>query len=257
MSVFRRSGFIAIFVAIALVAGACGGDDSGGDAATTTTASATNGGSGSDATTTTTEAEPVSGDSGSTYCERIRATSEGDEQGLDFNFFNLTPDGIRDLFNQNLEVFKDWQSIAPDEIKEDAAVLVDAFAAIVDRGNELEWDINALIDDDVFNSFDDAAVTAASNNLDAYSKDVCGVDFTTISSDSEPPPPADVGDDPVAILLNAFGIPAGLISEDDIECLRAELGPEFEARITPEYELTTEDTLLLVDAVDACEIGLG
>lgn len=260
---FRRFHVVTVLVALALVAGACGGDDSGADAATTTTTASSggNGGDGgaADATTTTTEAEPVSGDGGSTYCDRVREAEASDETPLDFGFFGKSADELKAQFERNIKVFEEWRSIAPPEIKEDADIVFDAYRTFVDRGNELEWNLEAMADDEVFNTgFDNPALDSASVNLENYSRDVCGVDFGA-TTDPGPglPPPADVGDDAVSILLNSFGIPAGLISEDNIACLRGELGEEFEAKITPEYELTDQDTALLLAAVGGCGIGLG
>ncbi len=250
---FRGIRLIAFLVVLTLVATACGGGEEAEGDATTTSAS----GSGGDgaAATTTTKSEPVSGDSGSTYCDRIRATQVGDEQGLDFNFLNLNPDEIKAQFERNLRVFEDWQSIAPDEIKDDAAVLVETFRAIVERGNELEWDIEALIDDDVFNGFDDAAVAAASDNLDAYSLNVCGVD-TSISGE-DGPPPDDGGDNTVGSLLGALGIPipTEFLSEEDLECLNTALEPLLSADIGPGYIPTGADIEVLSKALDTCELG--
>ena len=256
---FRRFRFIGVVLAVALIASACGGggDDTSADPTTTTTAApGGDGGTGASDTTTTTM-EPVSGDSGSTYCERVREAEASDETPLDFNLFGLSTEELEAQFARNLAVFEEWRSIAPPEIKADADIVFDFYRTFVERGNELGWDLEAMADDEVFNSgFDDPALDTASVNLENHSRDVCGVDFTSSSSDG-PPPPADGGDDSVAILLSSFGIPAGLLSEDDIECLREELGPEFEEKITPDYVLTTEDTLLIVGAVDTCEIGLG
>jgi len=263
----RRFRTLTFIIALTLVAGACGGggDDTAEDPTTTTTTAGggggTDGGSdgdgSSDPTTTTTPA-PVSGDSSSSYCARIRETIEGDATGLDFNLLGRTPQEIQALFEANLEVFEDWQDLAPDEIKDDAAVIVEAFRTIVERGNELGWDLEALVDDPVFNAFDTAEVTAAANNLDAHSRDVCGVDFTTLGDPgSAPDPGGDEPQDAVSILLGTFGIPASFFAEEDIECLREALGPEFEARITADYVLTAEDTALLASALETCEISFG
>jgi len=260
----RRFRALTFVIALALVATACGGggDEASDDPTTTTTTSPGDGGGtddgSSDPTTTTTTAAPVSGDSDSSYCDRIRETTEGDQTGLDFNPLGKTPQEIQALFERNLEVFEDWEDQAPDEIKDDASVLVEAFRTIVERGNELEWNLQALVDDPVFNAFDTAEVTAAADNLDAYTRDVCGVDFSTLGDPgSSPGPGSDEPQDAVSILLGTFGIPAGFFSEDDIECLREGLGSEFEAKITPDYVLTPQDAELLAAAIEACDISLG
>ena len=260
MFVFRRFRLIAAILALALVAGACGGDDSGGDAATTfTTASSAGGGDdGAADTTTTTEAEPISGDSGSTYCERVRQAEASDETPLDFSFFGKSSDQLEAQFETNIKVFEEWRSIAPPEIKDDADVVFDFYRTFVDRGNELEWDLEAMADDDVFNAgFDNPALDTASVNLENYSRDVCGVDFSSTADPASGPPPADVGDDPIANALNAFNLPADLLSEDNVECLRDELGPEFEAGIEPGWSPSPEEITVLLAAIDTCGITLG
>jgi hypothetical protein len=264
MSGFRRFRFITVLMALALVAGACGGDDSGGDAAATTTTTTASGGGGggdggaADTTTTTTEAEPVSGDSGSAYCERVRQAEASDESPLDFSFFGKSSDELEAQFETNIQVFEEWRSIAPPEIKEDADVVFDFYRTFVDRGNELEWSLEAMADDEVFNTgFDNPALDTASVNIENYSRDVCGVDFGATADPGAGPPPADVGDDPISAALNAFNLPADLLSEENIQCLRDELGPEFEASITADWVPTTEDIALILAAVDACGITLG
>ena len=262
MSGFRRLHFIAVALAVSLIAGACGGGESDSEPTTTTTTVAAGGGSdggAADAATTTTEA--MSGDSGSTYCERVREAEASNETPLDFSFFGKTAAQLEEQFARNLAVFEEWRDIAPPEIKADAEIVLDFYRTFVERGNELNWDLEAMADDETFNAgFGDPALDAATTNLDNHSRDVCGVEF-----DSAPDPGVGPGipgqptddDDALTILLNAFGIPAGLIPEETIECLREELGAEFEAKITPEYELTPEDTLLILAAVDACELSFG
>ena len=265
MSLLRRFRALTFIIALALVATACGGgsDDSSDDPTTTSTVAGgggdNDGGSSASTTTTpTTAPAQVSGDSGSGYCDRIRDTSEGDQDGLDFNPLGKTPQQLQALFEANLEVFEGWENLAPDEIKDDAAVIIEAFRGIVERANELEWDLQALASDPAFNAFDSAEVTAAADNLDAYSRDVCGVDFSTLGdSGAAPGPGGDEPQDAVTILMRSFGIPAGFFSDEAIECLRQALGPEFEAKITADYVLTAEDTLLLADAFEVCEISLG
>ena len=258
MLVFRRFRLIAAILALTLVAGACGGDDSGEDTATTTTTAAGGGDGAADATTTTTEAEPVSGDSGSTYCERVRQAEASDETPLDFSFFGMSADELKAQFEANIKVFEEWRSIAPPEIKEDADVVFDFYRKFVDRGNELEWNLEAMADDEVFNSgFDTPALDSAAVNLENYTRDVCGVDLNSSADPGSGPPPADVGDDPIATALNAFNLPADLLSEDNIECLRDELGPEFEAGIEPGWTPSAEEIPVLIAAINTCGITLG
>ncbi len=253
MLVVRR--FTLVAVVLALVAAACGSGESEGT--TTTTTTTIEAGPVAATTTSTTQQEAPSGDSGSTYCERLRAIQdEGDESPLSFSFFNMTPAEIEAQFKQNLEIFEEWVEIVPSEIEDAAIVVLEAYKKFVARGNELGWNLEAMGNDPEFNaSFDDAALTAAADRLDAYSRDVCGVEFST---DTDPGSgDGQTSDDPIAIVLNAFQLPASLFSEDDIECIRAEVGAEFEASITPDWVPSSEDIEVLLGAIDACGISLG
>ena len=116
-----------------------------------------------------------------------------------------------------------------------------------------------MADDEVFNAgFDDAALDAAAANIENYTRDVCGVD---LDEDSDPDPPPAGGDDddedPITAVLNAFQLPADLFSAEDIQCLRDELGAEFEAKIDADWVPSTDDIALILAAVDACGIALG
>ena len=266
MQRLRGIRVLVLVLALALVATACGGGDSE-DTTTTAPASSDGGSGGGDETTTTTAAVTtttaqvsVSGDSDSTYCRRVREADESDESPLDFDFFGKTPEELEAQFAANLEVFADWVSIAPGEIEDSAQIVYDAYETFVDRGNELNWDLEAMADDEVFNTgFDSPELDAATAVLDAYSRDVCGVDFTTSADPGGPatPPTSDDETDAVTILLGQFGLPAEFLPVEVIECMREELGPEFEAKITPDYILTSEDAALLTEVVSTCGFNLG
>jgi len=260
---FRRFRFTAAVLGLVLVATACGGGDSSSDT-TTTTAATTGGGStdGSDdtttTTTTTTEPEQVSGDSGSDYCERVRDAEASNDSPLDFSFFGKTPAQLQAQFESNLKVFEQWKDVAPGEIDDDIDVIFNFYKTFVDRATELEWNLEAMADDEVFNTaFDDPAVDAAGDNIDKYTLDVCGVDFSATAD-----PGTDDGDgqlDPVSIVLNALPItiPDGLLSADDIACMSDEMGSEFIDAVTPDYVVTQADIALLVAAADTCGIEFG
>jgi len=250
--------------ALALLATACGGDDGESSATTTTTTSAAAGGDGgegdasSNDTTTTTGAAPVSGDSGSSWCDQVRRASEEDSP-VDLNFLTASPAEIRASFEVLLGFFEDAAEIAPDEIDGDVDMVLAAYRLFVDKGNSANWDLFALAEDQEFiSSFEDPALEEAANRIDAYNRDVCGVDFTTfMESETGDAPPETVSDDPVEILLNSFGLPVDLFPAEAIECMREELGAEFEAKVTPDYVPSTEDIELLIAAVDACGIDIG
>jgi hypothetical protein len=261
MQWLRGIRVLALVLALALVATGCGGDDAGSDDATTTTASTSDGDGQTTTTTaatTTTEAESMSGDSGSEWCDRMRLAAEG-EGALDFDTLS-TPAEFQEAFEAGLELFEEAADIAPREIDEDVDTLLEMFRVFVDVGTRAEWAPLAMFQDpELLAAADDPALEAASDRIDAYNRDVCGVDFETfVESESDVPLPTEpASDDPVEILLGAFGLPPGFFPEEDIECMREELGPEFEAKVTPDYVPTTEDVALLGMALEACEISLG
>ncbi|NNF87456.1 MAG: hypothetical protein HKM97_02910 [Acidimicrobiia bacterium] len=258
----RRFRYIGIALALVLTASACGGGEDGADnptTTTTTTAPSSGADDGGAADTTTTTMEPVSGDSGSTYCERVREAEASNETPLDFSFFGKSPEELEAQFARNLAIFEEWRDIAPPEIEDDAELVFNFYRTFVERGNELQWDLEAMADDETFNSgFDDAALDAASVNLENHSRDVCGVDF---GSTADPGPDLLPGggddDNPIATALEAFQLPADLFSEEDIQCMRDELGAEFEAKIDADWVPSTDDIALILAAVDECGIALG
>jgi len=267
----RRFGGIRVLVlvlALVLVATACGGGDS--DDTTTTTAAASDGGSDGGSNTTTTAADTtttteasVSGDSDSTWCRELRRVSEETEGPGAINFLTATPDELQETFEAVLGAFTEAADSAPPEIADDVDVLLAAYESFVEKGNEVEWNLLALADDpDFAATFEDPAIEQAADRIDAYGRDVCGVDFSSFADagGAAPPPPgggdADA-DDPVSIVLSTIGIPRALFTDEQIECVTDELGEEFVASVTPGWVATPEALEALLAAVDACEIDLG
>ena len=162
----RRFRYIGVALALALTASACGGGEDGADSPTTTTTTTTAPSSGGDgggaADTTTTTMEPASGDSGSTYCERVREAEASNETPLYFSFFGRSAEELEAQFARKLAIFEEWRDLAPPEFDDDAEIVLNFYRTFVERGNELVWDLQAMADDEVFNSgFDDAALDAA------------------------------------------------------------------------------------------------
>ena len=130
------------------------------------------------------------------------------------------------------------------------------------------WDVvddrvlSVMADDPEFaGAFDNPTVTQAANRVDAYIREVCGVDFTTLGDGGTATPPAGGGDvdadDPVGIVLNALQLPPSLFSEEQIACITDELGEEFVDSVTPDWTPTPEALDALFTAVEACGISLG
>lgn len=261
----RRSRVSALLVALALLAGACGGGDSEDATTTTTSAPSGNDGGTSDTTvaeTTTTTAPDVSGDSDSAWCRELRRITEEDGGPSGIDFLTATPDELRENFESVLSSFREAEDLAPPEIEDDVSVMVEAYATFVSKGNEVGWSLNALVNDPEFlTTFDAPEIQAAADRMDAYSTDVCGVDFTTLAASPGTVGPPDVGDidadDPVGIVLGVLGLPRSLFSDDEVACVVEELGDEFVESITPEWTPTPDALDALFTAVEACGISLG
>lgn len=231
----HRSAALALAAVLAL--GACGGgdDDSSSDAPSATTAAVAEA---PDETTAVTEApaateapdpEPVSGDSGSEWCDGIRS---GEDSGIGVDLFGATPEEIEAQFRQNVEAVERWESVAPPEIEDDVNLFADAFRTFVRLGEEADWDILAMAENPEFETaFDDPALDAASDRIDAYSRDVCGVDlglgFDDGGAGDAPPPPSGPPADQAEALLGLFGLPADFLTEETRACLNEGIAEAF------------------------------
>ena len=269
MQRLRGIRVLALVLALALVATACGGGDSE-DTTTTTAAPSGAGGDGGDDTTTTTAAPTttttevsVSGDSDSEWCRELRRVSEETGGPGDIDFLTATPEELGRAFETVLDAFSEAADSAPPEIADDVDIMVDAYAAFVEKGQQADWNLLTLANDPEFAAtFDDPAIEMAADRMDAYGREVCGVDFSTLADTGAAPPGPGGGDagtdDPVSIVLGTIGIPRALFTDEQIECVTDALGEEFVASVTPDWVPTPEAIQALLAAVDACEIeGLG
>lgn len=271
MQRLRGIRVLALVMALAMITTACGGSDS--EDTTTTAAAASgggdDGGDGGDDTTTTTTAPTttttevsVSGDGDSDWCRELRRVSEETEGPGDIDILTATPEELGRAFETVLDAFSEAADSAPSEIADDVDVLVNAYATFVEKGKEANWNLLALANDpDFAATFDDPAIEQAGDRIDAYGRDVCGVDFSTLADTSGAPPGPGGGDgsddDPVSIVLSTIGIPRALFTDEQIECVTEELGEEFVASVTPGWVATPAAIEALLAAVDACEIELG
>jgi hypothetical protein len=261
----RATRVLALILALALIATACGGDDGGSGDTTTTTASASSDGDGDTTTTTpapttTTADVSVSGDSDSAWCRGLRQASEETAGPGAIDLLTATPEELGRAFEAVLDTFTEAADSAPPEIADDVDVLLTFFAAMVEKGRDADWNLLALANDPEFGAtVDDPAFEQAANRVDAYSRDVCGVDFSTFADAGGAPTTPGGGDeeDPVSIVLGALGIPRALFTDEQIACVTEELGEEFVASVTPGWVATPEALEALLVAVDACEIELG
>jgi hypothetical protein len=124
-----------------------------------------------------------SGGGGSTasFCDTVKKFK--DDAQLDNAFSDPTKlDKIATAFDQ-------LTKSAPSEIKTDMNTLNDAIkkivAAVKAAGNDPSKAFGAILAASA--SFDQAKVTQASNNVDKFAKDKCGVDLSSSSSDASSP----------------------------------------------------------------------
>lgn len=252
----RRLQILTWLVVIALVATGCGGGDGDDGGAGDTTTTTTDAGPVDDSTTTTTLPD-MTGDSGSTWCQRVREAVESDEPSpLSFNFFGLTTQQLQEQFERNLEVFEEWADLAPPEIEDAVDQFVDGFRTVVDIGNEANWDINVLANDAEFDSAFGEDIDAAGNAIDAYNRDVCGVELGFDSASGATSTTLPDEDDFVAQLFGT--LTASLIPQEARDCLNEELADHFPGPLPAGYVPTQADFEAFDAAAQTCEVeGLG
>jgi hypothetical protein len=247
---------VATVMAVVLLASACGGDDeaelgSVGNGETTTTDQDQAAGDGDD--------EPVTGDAGSDWCDAIRDAADDEASPIDFDLLGLTPQEMEARLTENVAVLEDWEAKAPPEIDEQVNTMVDAFRTVVSRADEAEWDLATLATDPAFlGAFDAPELESAADDIDAYSRDVCGVDLGVAAVGTggvtTPSVPATEGG-AATEFLETFGLPPNFLDDEQLACVTAELEATFPGGIPSELTLNAE-TIELFDTVgSACGIG--
>lgn len=189
-----RRALTACTLAAALALVGCGGDDGDDDDATSTTTEATtteaepptddggddDGGDGSTTEvpdgddTTTTEAPTTTagggggGADGAEFCAAYELLEESDD--LD-RPDPQTPQDYIDGFNEVLPLAQDALDVAPDEIRDDFAALVDAIEQVIDdlEGVATVEEAERLIS----GLDDDPELEAASDRVDDYAESTC------------------------------------------------------------------------------------
>lgn len=269
-------GLLAILLALTMFAAACGGDsddggnaadilagnddgDGGGDDGGGDDGSNDDVGSDDDMPADEPDDEPMSGDSGSDWCDAVRdATDNPDDSPLSFDLIGMSSEELEEQFKENLSVIESWANQAPSEIEDDVEVIVDTYRTFIDMGNDAGWDFNAMATDPAFASaFEDSAIDTASNRIDQYTRDVCGVDLGIDSGGAAAPPAApeiSEDDDLITQIFTALGIPAGFIPEDIANCMNDSLEASgvFDGGFT-QADLVNEAAFDAIDAAaDAC-----
>jgi len=121
------------------------------------------------------------GDANSEYCQLVRKYDE--ESGLfDDLFATDTPDPaeVEAAFGGMKDIIDQLVASAPAEVKADAQVMGASTQKMVDLLAEYDYDLMALLASEDANAlnelFNSAEVATASEHLDQYDQQVCGID---------------------------------------------------------------------------------
>jgi len=195
----KASGLVAAGALVALVLAGCGGDNSASvsnatssgatNSVTSSTAKAPASSAGttapsSGASSNNTTTPSFKGDANSDFCTFVKDIANSD---LGQNL-GEDPTKLKDQLQQVSDVMAKAQSKAPAEIKDDLATVTDAIKKYRDFLAQYDYDIAKLtaaaqkdptILQNVTNSFSDAKFEQASNRVEAYGEQVCGITTDT------------------------------------------------------------------------------
>ncbi|CAN5272107.1 hypothetical protein BH18ACT4_BH18ACT4_03040 [soil metagenome] len=179
-----------MFILALLIAGCGGADDSASpttdadaDADETTTApsddDAATDGAATDGAATDEPAPEFSGEGSDELCDFAEQINEADIfSGEDAT---QSPEELEDRLTELNAALVRANDLAPDEIAADLAVASQSFPLVIDLYEQFDSDsaapAQALQDDPaLFAPLSDPEVMAASQNVDAYFRDVCGIE---------------------------------------------------------------------------------
>lgn len=230
----------ALALALLLLLAACGdssdtSDDAARDATTTSAAASDDGGSDGDAD------DDATGDDGGDGGDEFTGSGSGDICALAADFEENDPFGDDvgfDAFNSEFfdridDIFGRVVDAAPAEIRDDAITMRDGFRQFGDTFEEYDYD---LFDPELataLESFDTAEIEAATERVERYLTDVCGIDLDDDDA-TVGPDDTEGAATAAAALSQTFGIDAELA-----ECLAEELG-DFDVE-NPDPSLLTEE----------------
>ncbi len=200
----------------------------------------------------------ISGDSNSDWCEAVRAAADETDSPLDFDLIGLSPEEVEARLKGNLDELERWEATAPPDIETQVGTLVNGFRTFVSLGDEAGWDLFALASDPDFETaVDSDELSRAADDVEAYNREVCGVDSDLDLTDGGTPGEIDPGDadDMATIFLEQFGLPANFLTDEQLACMNEELAAAF-ADGMPEDLTLTPDNIEIFDTVGAaCGIG--
>lgn len=137
-------------VAAATILGACGGDSDGGGAVSETD-----------------------------FCGMIQDYKDKADS-FDSAFTQDDPKAVEEAFTTMQGVLQDLESAAPSEVKSDLETMVTTVDRMIAIFDKYEWDFTQLAMAPEFEELsadlDSEEMAMASDRLDAYSKDTCGID---------------------------------------------------------------------------------
>ncbi|MDO8363805.1 MAG: hypothetical protein Q7V88_12970 [Actinomycetota bacterium] len=111
------------------------------------------------------------------FCDMVRDYLDvGDS--LDSVFDADTPDpvAIEDAFRTMSDMTDELADAAPAEVKADAETVAEGFHQIIDVMASYDWDLVAIASSDEFFALtSDEEISAASDRLDQWSADTCGI----------------------------------------------------------------------------------
>ncbi len=258
-----------VVVALVLVGAACGGDDTATDASDDTGSddeAATPADDGADDGDADSSGAPVDGDADSDWCQAVRSAADGEDGGIDVNLLGLTAEELEAQFTENVAIVERWESTAPPEIQSDVTTMADAFRTLVSLAEAAEWDLMVMGTDPAFiEAFETDELGAAADRIDAYSRDVCGVDLgvaavDSLAGDGQTPsvPSGSSADDGdlVARFLEPFGLPPSFLSDDEQACVNEQLRQEFPDGMPDNLTITAEMGEMFERVASACDLAI-
>lgn len=210
-----RRSLVALVAVLALFAAACGDD------AVTTETSPGDQPDGDDM-----------GDSGgsSSYCSLAAMQDSIDNE---FDFLSATPADVESYFSDNRDALAEATALAPAEIRSDLQTILAAYESqFLPVLSAAGWDIFAAADDlELIN--ENPVFDAASDRIEAYDADVCGI--------TDEPDDISTGDDPSA------GVGADVLET----MLSTEFGRDaFIQGFSESGDITAEQAGCLIDNLD-------
>lgn len=239
-------------IIVVLVASACGGDDSpdladvagvddsGGDSSAGDDTGAEDDGSGDEASGSDDSDGGGGGGDGTAYC-----VLAGQEDQL-IDEFDPTggPEAVQRFYERVAELIDEAILTAPEELREDFAVLRNTLTQAILVLEEADWDLFAA-SDSLEELVEDPEVAAAEERIDAYDTEVCGLEPDDLGAATDGGEGA-AGDD----FENPFG-ELGMSADLLEQMLSTEFGREaFAQGMAESGEITVEQALCILDELD-------